>query len=91
MKKLDYLPIIGEVIRLQYNNTENFNLYYVLNIHNNTYYLYDGNKIIAVAIQHTIGKDSETGESYNCYEITDSFTICEDCHVIEADYILKIN
>lgn len=61
MKRLEYLPIIGEVVRYHYDDTEYFTLCYVLNIVNNVYYLYDGNQIIAVEIQHITRRDSETG------------------------------
>lgn len=88
MKTMQYIPNVGEVINY-FPNKDTPILAYVINIINNTYYLYTQNRLIAIEIQHTVENDPITGDLYDEYHEISNDIICDYCIIPEADYILK--
>lgn len=85
---MEYLPNVGEVV--SYTPNEELTIpAYVVNIVDNTYYLYAQNRLVAIQVQHTIGEDPMTGDKVDEYDVTDTNTICDYCVIPEADNILK--
>ena len=88
MKTMKYLPNVGEVV--SYTPYEGLTIpAYVVNIVDNTYYLYAQNRLVAIQVQHTIDEDPMTGDKIDEYDVIDTNTICDYCVIPEADNLLE--